>query len=289
MQKKMVEVDKMNLSDDVNMMGASHGSVSLNKNFTLKGKGGVKTLSNLVSTEYASVGTGDLYAGKKYGSALFGNIAEDTKVVIKNIIFDGLVIGDYETGSTGIIAGIIHKNAIVELQNVTFKNCTVYGLNKAGLIAGQIKGKLILNNVKIENSVVNASEGESGRVFGTVMTSGIIDNQGCSIDDNTVLNIVKYGIHEFVNINDVEYVTRVKFDTDVPTTATHTFEGEEDHPYTIVYQKGTSSTIGWFKPTSAYAKVSNSDYCGSGINEITQVTDIGDINSISEQVQGNKR
>jgi len=218
---------------------------------------------------------------------LFGEIGDGKSqtVVIKNITFDGFVIGDYETGSTGIIAGIIHKNAIVELQNVTFKNCTVYGLNKAGLIAGQIQGKLILNNVKIENSVVNASEGESGRVFGTVMPSGTINNQGCSIDDNTVLNIVKYSIHEFVNIGGVEYVTRVKFNTGVPTTATHTIEA---HTYTIVYQKGTSSTIGWFKPTSAYAKVSNSDYCGSGINEITQVTDIGDINSISEQVQGNK-
>jgi prepilin-type N-terminal cleavage/methylation domain-containing protein len=283
------EVSTISLTSDVNMMGASHGSVDLAKSLTIDGdlgNGKIATVSNLVSTEYASVGKGaDIYLNKKYGSGLFGNIGDGKSqvqviVVIKNITFDGFVIGDYETGSTGIIAGIIHKNAIVELQNVTFKNCTVYGLNKAGLIAGQIKGKLILNNVKIENSVVNASEGESGRVFGTVMTSGIIDNQGCSIDDNTVLNIVKYGIHEFVNINDVEYVTRVKFDTDVPTTATHTFEGEEDHPYTIVYQKGTSSTIGWFKPTSAYAKVSNSDYCGSGINEIIQVTDIGNINEI---------
>ena len=278
------EVSTISLTSDVNMMGASHGSVDLAKSLTIDGdlgNGKIATVSNLVSTEYASVGKGaDIYLNKKYGSGLFGNIGDgksQVQVIIKNITFDGFVIGDYETGSTGIIAGIIHKNVIVELQNVTFKNCTVYGLNKAGLIAGQIKGELILNNVKIENSVVNASEGESGRVFGTVMTSGTIDNQGCSIDDNTVLNIVKYGIHEFVNINDVEYVTRVKFDTDVPTTATHTFEGEE---YTIVYQKGTSSTIGWFKPTSAYAKVSNSDYCGSGINEIIQVTDIGNINEI---------
>lgn len=282
-----VSTIRIRLTSDVNMMGASHGSVDLAKSLTIDGdlgNGKIATVSNLVSTEYASVGKGaDIYLNKKYGSGLFGNIGDGKSqtVVIKNITFDGFVIGDYETGSTGIIAGIIHQNAIVELQNVTFKNCTVYGLNKAGLIAGQIKGKLILKNVKIENSVVNASEGESGRVFGTVMTSGTIDNQGCSIDDNTVLNIVKYSIHEFVNIGGVEYVTRVKFDTGVPTTATHTMEVDGGpHTYTIVYQKGTSSTIGWFKPTSAYAKVSNSDYCGSGINEITQVTDIGDINSI---------
>ena len=283
-------VSSMKLKGDVNMMGASHGSVTLNGNFTLDGDldgdlGEKKaTVSNLVSTEYATVGTTGIYVNKQYGSGLFGEIGVSTSgapainVVINDVVFDGFVIGDYETGSTGIIAGIIHQNAIVELQNVTFKNCTVYGLNKAGLIAGQIKGKLILKNVKIENSVVNASEGESGRVFGTVMTSGTIDNQGCSIDDNTVLNIVKYSIHEFVNIGGVEYVTRVKFNTGVPTTATHTITIEgEPHTYTIVYQKGTSSTIGWFKPTSAYAKVSNSDYCGSGINEIIQVIDIGEL------------
>jgi len=276
-------VSSMKLKGDVNMMGASHGSVTLNGNFTLDGDldgdlGEKKaTVSNLVSTEYATVGTTGIYVNKQYGSALFGEITSG-QILIKDIVFDGFVIGDYETGSTGIIAGIIHQNAIVKLQNVTFKNCTVYGLNKAGLIAGQIKGKLILNNVKIENSVINASEGESGRVFGTVMTSGTINNQGCSIDDNTVLNIVKYSIHEFVNIGGVEYVTRVKFNTGVPTTATHTITIEgEPHTYTIVYQKGTSSTIGWFKPTSAYAKVSNSDYCGSGINEIIQVIDIGEL------------
>jgi hypothetical protein len=219
---------------------------------------------------------------------LFGDIGVSTSgapainVVIKDVVFDGLVTGDYETGSTGIIAGTIHRNATVTLQNVTFKNCTVYGLNKAGLIAGGIYGKLILDNVKIENCVINASEGESGRVFGTVEAGGTItiNAGGCSIDDNTVLNIVKYSIHEFVNIGGVEYVTRAKFNTGIPTTATHTIEG---HTYTIVYQKGTSSTIGWFYKTDApltnsYVQVSDSEYCE---RRIIQVTDIGDINTIS--------
>ncbi len=293
-----VEVSTMNLTSDVNMMGASHGSVTLAKSLTIDGNlGGEEkaTVSNLVSTEYASVGTGsDIYAGKQYGSGLFGDIGVSTSgapainVVIKDVVFDGLVTGDYETGSTGIIAGTIHQNATVTLQNVTFKNCTVYGLNKAGLIAGYVKGNLILNNVRIENCVVNAAEGESGRVFGTVYPVGkiTIGAEGCSIDDNTVLNIVKYSIHEFVNIGGVEYVTRAKFNTGIPTTATHTIKVEgESHTYTIVYQKGTSSTIGWFYKTDApltnsYVQVSDSEYCE---RRIIQVTDIGDINTISNE------
>ena len=81
-------------------------------------------------------------------------------------------MGSYETGSTGILAGIIWKDATVTLQNVTFKNCTIYGQNKVGLIAGGVYGKLILENVKVENCVVNASEGEAGKLFGMAYYKG---------------------------------------------------------------------------------------------------------------------
>ena len=123
----MAGVDEMKLSDDVNMMGASHGSVTLNRNFTLDGNlGGEEkaTVSNLVSTEYATVATTGIYANKQYGSALFGEITSG-EILIKDIVFDGLVMGSYDIGSTGILAGTIHAGAKVTLQNVTFKNCTI--------------------------------------------------------------------------------------------------------------------------------------------------------------------
>jgi len=123
-------------------------------------------------------------------------------------------------------------------------------------------------------------------------------DKGCSIDDNSVLNIVQYSIHEFVDIAGVEYVTRVKFSTGVPTTELVTGvltpetavieEPTDDTPeadlqtYTVVYQKGTSSTIGWFYKTDAdglkYVQLSDSEYCE---RRIIQVTDIGDITTIS--------
>lgn len=282
---KMAKVDEMKLSDDVNMMGASHGSVSLNKNFTLEGvEGKHTTLSNLVSTEYASVGTSGVYANKKYHSGLFGK-AEGNEILIKNVTFDGLVMGNYETGSTGILFGAISAGSTVTLENVTFKNCTIYGLNKVGLICGGIYGTLKLDGVKIENCVVNASEGESGRLFGTVYKEGKVEvmQGGCSIDDKTVINTVKYDIHEFVDIAGVEYVTRVKFDTGVPTTQTHDID---EKTYTVAYRCATPSTIGWFYKTKTdeagpkYVPVSDS-YCEYGIIEVTSIEQINTISSMT--------
>jgi|LSQX01.2.fsa_nt_gb prepilin-type N-terminal cleavage/methylation domain-containing protein len=286
---KMAGVDEMKLSDDVNMMGASHGSVSLTKNFKLEGGrlDGDNTvpsvISNLVSTEYASVATQGVYANKKYHSGLFGKTEgkakDNVEILIENVTFDGLVMGNYETGSTGILFGAIGINTTVTLKNVTFKNCTIYGLNKVGLIAGGIYGTLKLDGVNIENCVVNASEGESGKLFGTVYKEGKVEvmEGGCSIDDKTVINTVKYDIHEIVDINGAKYVTRVKFDTGVPTTQT---EKISDQTYTVAYRCATPSTIGWFyKNNNGYAAVSDSSYCE---RRIIEVTSIEQINTLKE-------
>lgn len=290
---KMVKVDKMELSDDVNMMGASHGSVSLNKDFTLNGGG--KTLSNLVSTEYASVGTGDLYAGKKYGSALFGNIAEGTienptEVVIKDITFDGLVMGSYDIGIAGILVGTINTGAKLTLENVTFKNCTIYGQNKVGIIAGYVQGELILKNVRIENCVVNSAEGESGMIFG-VAGDGYVKVQEpetnqtstnhCVIQ-NTVVNNVEYSIHEIVTIEGKKYFTKVKYDKDTGEPYIQKLEepvGLKD--YTATTRCATPDTLGWFYTTKIvdgvakafgkYEKIGASLYAAKRAIEVTSI------------------
>lgn len=280
---KMVDVSTMTLSNDVNMMGASHGSVSLNNtfldeqlvDFTLDG--GNKTLSNLVSTEYASVGTGDLYAGKKYGSALFGNIASNTNVVIKNITFDGLVMGSYDIGIAGILVGTIHKNAKLTLEDVTFKNCTIYGQNKVGIIAGYVQGELILKNVRIENCVVNSAEGESGMIFGIATTVGKVhvpeETQPCVIQ-NTVVNNVEYSIHEIVTIEGKKYFTKVKYDTGEPKIETKKFEEIE---HTATTRCATPDTLGWFYTTvvgagpNGYEKIGDSLYAAKRAIEVTSI------------------
>lgn len=290
---KMVDVDEMNLSDDVNMMGASHGSVSLNKDFTLSGGSSAadaKTLSNLVSTEYASVGTGDLYAGKKYGSALFGNIAKDAVVEIKNITFDGLVMGSYDIGIAGILVGTINTGAKLTLENVTFKNCTIYGQNKVGIIAGYVQGELILKNVRIENCVVNSAEGESGMIFGVATTVGKVqvpETELCVIQ-NTVVNNVEYSIHEIVTIEGKKYFTKVKYNKDTGEPYIQKVKDDElepsegiDFKYTATTRCATPDTLGWFYTTKIvdgvakafgkYEKIGASLYAAKRAIEVTSI------------------
>jgi prepilin-type N-terminal cleavage/methylation domain-containing protein len=303
---KMAGVDEMKLSDDVNMMGASHGSVSLTKNFKLEGGrlDGDNTvpsvISNLVSTEYASVGTGDLYAGKKYGSALFGNIAagtieNPTEVVIKNITFDGLVMGSYDIGIAGILVGTIHKNAKLTLENVTFKNCTIYGQNKVGIIAGYVQGELILKNVRIENCVVNSAEGESGMIFGIATTVGKVhvpeETQPCVIQ-NTVVNNVEYSIHEIVTIEGKKYFTKVKYNKDtgepyIQKVTNDELEPSTDLKYTATTRCATPDTLGWFYTTKEngaafgkYEKIGDSLYAAKRAIEVTSIDQMNTNNRV---------
>lgn len=269
----MVGVTTMTLNGDVNMMGASHGSVSLNNNFTLDG--GNKTLSNLVSTEYASVGTGDLYAGKKYGSALFGNIASNTNVVIKNITFDGLVMGSYDIGIAGILVGTINLNATLTLENVTFKNCTIYGQNKVGIIAGYVLGELILQSVKIIDCVVNASEGEAGKLFGVAYNGATITaDANCSINDNTVVNNVEYGLHEIVEIGGGKFITKVKYDAPEPYVETKKIPADSGSLYTATTRCATPYTIGWKYPAVIDYEVVGGAYCARPATEVDDITDL---------------
>ena len=269
-------VSSMKLKGDVNMMGASHGSVSLNNtfldeqlvDFTLDG--GNKTLSNLVSTEYATVGTTGIFVNKQYGSALFGYITEGQQILIKDIVFDGLVMGSYDIGSTGILVGIIRAGAKVTLENVTFKNCTIYGQNKVGLIAGGVYGELILNNVKVENCVVNASEGEAGMLFGNAYYNGKVTadaNYGCSIT-NTVVNNVEYGLHEIVDVAGAKFITRVRYASGAPKVEKAEIDGKE---YTATTRCATPATIGWFKKSdNSYVAVSDL-YCALPAIEVTTI------------------
>lgn len=279
-------VSSMKLKGDINMMGASHGSVTLNRNFTLDGNlGGEKkaTVSNLVSTEYATVGTTDIFANKKYSSGLFGEITSG-QILIKDIVFDGLIMGSYDIGSTGILAGIIRKDATVTLQNVTFKNCTIYGQNKVGLIAGGVYGKLILENVKVENCVVNASEGEAGMLFGMAYYNGKVqvpENTQCVIQ-NTVVNNVEYGLHEIVDVAGAKFITRVRYASGAPKVEKAEIDGKE---YTATTQCATPATIGWFKRSdNDYAAVSDL-YCVRPAIEVTTIAQMNTNNRFQNLIK----
>lgn len=275
MSDNMVGVTTMTLNGDVNMMGASHGGISLkDRNFTLEG--GNNTLSNLVSTEYASVGTSGVHANKQYNSGLLGKIEGTANIVIENVEFDGLVMGSYEIGSSGILAGQIGKDVTLTVKNVTFRNCTIYGQNKVGIICGSVSGKLILQNVKIIDCVVNASEGEAGKLFGVAFPGATITaDEDCSINDNTVVNNVEYGLHEIVEIDGGKFITKVKYDDPEPRVETKEIPADSGSLYTATTRCATPYTIGWKYPEDYKVyQVVGGAYCARPATEVDDITDL---------------
>lgn len=260
-------IRSINLSGNVNMMGASTYIAKPTSSLTISGTEGA-TLSNLVSTEYASVGTTGSAENQSYASGFIGTTSGTTGapqvITIKNVVFDGLVVGDYTTGSTGIIMGILGTNDRLVLENVTIRNCTVYGQNKVGIICGQANGTIQMTNVKIENCTVNASESEAGKVFGTVGYSAKVTIDTASSVENTVVNNVEYGLHQIIDVNGSKYITKVNG------------KGENDMlvigetKYQRLCRVATESTFGWFYPQdNTDVVISGTTYYARPATEIT--------------------
>lgn len=165
------------------------------------------TLRSAVSTGFASQTsmTSASKAGKQYESGIFfSEIPAGATVKIQNLVLDGVVTGNYETGITGLICGTLNGN--LEIDNLTIKNCTVYGMNKVGLLAGYMTGGSIkISTLKIENSRVLSSEGEAALLVGMI-DSKIVANEnisitGLTIDDASSAEVVADQYHQFVTVN----------------------------------------------------------------------------------------
>jgi len=209
---------------------------------------------------------------------LLGKIEGTANIVIENVEFDGLVMGSYEIGSSGILAGQIGSGVTLTVKNVTFRNCTIYGQNKVGIICGSVSGKLILQNVKIIDCVVNASEGEAGKLFGVEYPDAIITaDADCFINDNTVVNNVEYGLHEIVEIGGGKFITKVKYDDPEPYVETKKIKNDEDLEilYTATTRCATPYTIGWKYPEDYKVyQVVGGAYCVRPATEVDDITDL---------------
>ncbi len=277
--KNASAIKNMNLGGNVNMMGASTFIPKLVKNDEITINGNDATISNLVSTQYATVGSATDKKvdaqNQKYASGFVGHVQSGATVTIKDVTFDGLTIGDYETGSAGIVAGTVQGTLV--LENVTIKNCTVYGQNKVGIIAGQVSGNavIIMKNVKIENCTVKSSEGEAGKIFGAIFDTATVEmDANCSVT-NTTVSIDAYGSHKIVTINGVKYVTKANGDGTVDTK-----ELADGKTYTRVCQCSTEDTLAWVYTTAEAAL--DDTYCGRGVEELTTIDAINAVHQSND-------
>ncbi len=140
------------------------------------------TIKNVVSDEGSknAAATG-AFAKVDYAVGMIREVPAGKTVKVQNLVIDGAVIGDTtnpDSAYAGIIAGSVKGHLIIE--NVTIKNSTVFGSYRVGALVGYVQsgGKLTLNNVTIENTTVK----------GATFTAALVGQAKGSIEYQTPVN-----------------------------------------------------------------------------------------------------
>lgn len=174
------------LPEELDLMGADvtfvvnpQGKAATKKSLTIAGpESGMAVITGLAqsSKKYVSSET-----GKSYYSGLISLISYAT-AKIKNITIKDAVIGDLEYGSVGAVIGN-QSGGNVTLDNVHIESTVVNGKNRVGGFIGHAQGGIteIKDNCSLKNVTINCSEGESGKIIGTISA-----NQKNASEDNKV-------------------------------------------------------------------------------------------------------
>ena len=147
-------------------------------NISIKGPdNGKAVFKNIASTSYSQVLSPD---GKTtYGSGLIGYVSAG-HVTVENITFENCHIDGTvkSTGGCGMVAGFIHNNAVVKVNNVTIKDSTIAGNRSTGAVIGQLyyitdrnasrTEQHSITNVSLENTKVYTDGGRSALVVGLI-------------------------------------------------------------------------------------------------------------------------
>ncbi len=189
----------------IDLMGADIGfEIQQSGTYSISGAEGGTEIVGLAQLKNASIGSSGEYANKKYNSGLIQKVGEypsqnaSIQLTVSNITVSNAVVGDLETSGVGIIVGRVNPGATVTLQNITVKDSTVNGSSKVGSLVGHNQGGTVeVTGCMIENVSVNCSEGESGKVIGTVSgkSTTTIDKAFENWVNNVSLNLVK-GAHD---------------------------------------------------------------------------------------------
>lgn len=189
------------LSGNVDLRGAAVDFGRTNANITIDGGESGATLSGLRADQNSYSPVTGQFAGEKYGYGLFGEIAAGKVVTIKNVTIANMIVDGNRTSA--LIAGYIRGELIME--NVIVKDCVIANATqKVGAVVGQLYGKLTMRNVKFENVTVNGFV-EVAKVAGAVYGSGtLIADENCDFDGITT-NTLDSGLAGTFNKSDINY------------------------------------------------------------------------------------
>ena len=186
-------VTTVTLSGNVDLKGAAVDFGTVSNNVTITGAAGT-VLSGLRADDNTVAPSSGEFAGHSYGYGLFGDIKEGAVVTVENITISGLSVGNslgnHESGAntTGLIAGYV-KGKLV-MNNVTIDNCDVNGYQKVGGLVGQLLGNVELNKVKVTNTTVNGYT-EVAKIAGIIGANGSLTVTDCDFSGITVVGLQK--------------------------------------------------------------------------------------------------
>ena len=206
---KKTNANTIELTADIDLMGADLGFTYSGGNVTIKGKEGGTKITGLVQNTAKLTGLKG-NENKVYASGFVSLIDKEAVVTLENINIENAVIGDLEIGGVGALVGRIQGNSTVTIKNCSVKNTTVNGMNKVGGLAGSVQAKLKIEGCALDNVTINCTEGEASKVVGGCYNDGTqvtIDREfsewvkdvSVNLVEGTVEREVKKGTIAFLN------------------------------------------------------------------------------------------
>lgn len=199
----------LNIAADLDMGGYELNPYSLTDNKTFVRvvvKGNNYTISNF---KVAGTQEQNTAGAQYYNVGLFPNT---NGLQVSNLTISGAVLGKEGFSSKDVYGGVLagtsygtETNPTI-LENVTVKNCTVYGVNKVGGLIGQAGGPKTITNCKVEHTNLygNGTDGGSvGGLLGYVDTDDTQTITNCSVTGGSIVvadgaDVAKRGSSAFI-------------------------------------------------------------------------------------------
>lgn len=163
------------LAGTIDMMGAELNLEPLNKNETLTIKGSETdpvVIKNATAVEgkttYKKLTPGQ---NNTYNLALFTRVYAGAKVTLENVVIENVNMKETHVGNCAFLVGIL--DGTLELNNVTIKNSSIIGGSSVGALVGNMTktGKIVANDVTIENVDLKCVVGRVGKLIGNMSTA----------------------------------------------------------------------------------------------------------------------
>ncbi len=241
------------LNNDIDLSGAQATFGKITSSIEIDGNS--HTIYGLRASKNVSSGYVNENA-KKYGYGLFGNIAEGATVTIKNAKFVGVNVGDVASqilGNVGLLAGEV--NGTLNIENVTFENCSVTGHQNVGALVGKvcnngavsISGNVSFTNVTVRGYLATAKLigyiTEKGKV--TVSSGATLSGDGVTVEELVEARTL--------NITSIENNGRKWAE----------FESDAGDKYCVWYKSGDENVGGVCLQTTAWAWKCHADQVGT--------------------------